>query len=575
MSKKKNISKKRICSPKTKEKREARQYKIDINTVFKNASFVQIPTRDIEFNYNGMKGEIDNIYVYDNIVVISEDTCAKESSNICDHLRKKSFLYKEIEHNTAKFIEFMRDTYQGFREYRDRNKQYDAKDYKIRFIYCSMYPFNNDQKSNFENIVFVDYVDLKYFLSLAKSIHKSSRFELLKFLKVNFDEIGIETGTKQIELMGFLLPDSKSGFQDNHNVVTFYIAPKTLIELSYVLRKDGNWRNQDALYQRLIIKSKIKSMREYLSALERVFINNIIVTLPSETKLLDAQGDKIRIESENKTISMPVKIQIPEKFNTIGIIDGQHRVFAYHEGDDAYEENIKVKRIKQNLLVTGIIYPASTKDSDKGEFESKLFLEINDKQSKVRSELRQSIQTIVHPFTAIAISRAIISKMGNKGPLENMLEIHSFDSGKIKTTSIVSYGLVHLVKFNGNDSLYKVWDAKNKEEIIAKQNKELLNNYIEYCTSQINIFISAYKNQLKRNNMFTMDKKVSRALSITALNGALSCFRKIIENNQVNSFDYYTNCFNKLKIEYFPDKFQYKSSNWKSLGDEMYKQCFL
>jgi DGQHR domain-containing protein len=566
---------KRLLAIEQKRKADERRYKTDINTVFKNAGFIQIPTRDKEFEFLGKTGEIDNIFLYHNIIVISEDTNAA-SKHIPDHIRKKAIFYKHIQENAADFIQFIEGVYPEFIVYRAKYPQYDPVDYKIIFLYCSRNTIEAHHKTPHGHILFFDYPYLRYFLSLAKTIQRSSKYELFKFLKLDISDIGTKSANKAIHVDGFLLPESPSGFPTNHNVVTFYIAPQELLELSYVLRKDGSWRDDDALYQRLIVKSKIKGMREYLSNEKRVFINNIIATLPAETKILDVKGNTIDYNKIDKTKATPAKVQIPYEFNTIGVIDGQHRIFAYHEGSDKFENAIASKRDKQNLLVTGIIYPENFSQERKLKFESKLFLEINDKQSRVKSDLKQAIETIVNPFTSIAISKSIISGLSQSGPLLDMLEVHFFDRGKIKTSSVVSYGLKHIAKLSGDDSLFSIWSNRNKQELLGKSNnKELLKEYIKFCVDELKKIFSGYQRVLSTRNLYTLDRKESRALTATAINGVIFCLRKIIETKgKTGDYEYYNKAFSKLKIEYHPQKFKYKSSHWKELGEEMYKQCF-
>jgi hypothetical protein len=57
---------------------------------------------------------------------------------------------------------------------------------------------------------------LRYFLSLAKTIQKTCRYELFKFLNLNLQDISITNGAENIQLDGFLLPESPSGFPANH-----------------------------------------------------------------------------------------------------------------------------------------------------------------------------------------------------------------------------------------------------------------------------------------------------------------------------------------------------------------------
>lgn len=547
-----------------------RKFRIDINTVFKNASFEHILTRDVHFSFKEKRTEFDNIFIYENLVVVVEDTCSTNSDEIRIHLLKKSVIYKHFQANKDEFIPFLENTFPRFKEI--RNTKYDSSDFKLIFVYCSKNRFEERHKSDFPDIIFLDYNYLCYFLSLAKNIQKSSRFELFKFLRLQIQDIGINQGKNFKKISGSVLPESPSGFPQGHKVITFYIDPASLIELSYVMRKDG-WLDDDSLYQRMIIKSKISSMREYLAKEKRVFINNIIVTLPSSTRL-SRDGNTISFKEVTRT--EPIEIQIPIEYNSIGIIDGQHRVFAYHEGQDQYEKEISKKREKQNLLVTGIIYPQNLNRFEQTKFEARLFLEINDKQNKTRPDLKQAIETIVNPFSVIAISKRIIIKLSNSGALNDVLEVHFYDKGKIKTASIVSYMLRHVVKLSGDDTLFKLWNHPEKNKLIDKNDKILLDNYINFCTDEINRLFSAFKKTMALQNMWLQNQRLSRVLTTTTINGVIFCLRKIImEKNLTYSFDEYDKKLSKLKIDFRPGYFQYKSSHWKDLGEDMYKQCFL
>jgi DGQHR domain-containing protein len=470
MNKNKSVSRKRkrrkVLSPEErKRRREERRFKSDINTIFKNAGFVQIPTRDKHFEFKGIETELDNIYVFENIIAISEDTNTSSSDRINDHLRKKAVMYQHFLSFQNEFIDFLGVAFPNFRKYRRSKSKYETIHFKIIFVYCSRNSYEATYKKLYPKLKFLDYPYLRYFLSLSKIIHKSVRFELFKFLGLEYTEIGFSR-RQTMPLRGFLLPEAPSGFSKDFKIVTFYIDPKTLIELSYVLRKDGGWRDEDALYQRLLIKNKIKLMRKFLAENSRVFINNIIVTLPQNTSLMKDNNQTLTDDEIDKKVAQMTTINLPLEFNTIGIIDGQHRIFSYHEGLDDYDKIISQLRERQNLLVTGIIYPKSFALEKRPIFESNIFLEINDKQSRVKSDLKQVIEAIVNPYEPIAISRSIVSKLAAKGALANMLELHFFETGKIKTSSIVSYGLKYIVRLNSNDSLYKHWKRAGKLDLV-------------------------------------------------------------------------------------------------------------
>lgn len=151
--------------------------------------------------------------------------------------------------------------------------------------------------------------------------------------------------------------------------MSFYVDPAALLTRSYVLRQD-RWEESSNLYQRMISKKKIEAVRRYLLEDKRVFINNIIVTLPPTTEVLDTHGRHLDLSTVVKTT--PVKIRLPSRYNSVGLVDGQHRVYSYYEGG-LNEDRIRKLRIQQNLLATGIVYPTSANQNERIKFEAKLF----------------------------------------------------------------------------------------------------------------------------------------------------------------------------------------------------------
>ena len=158
----------------SKKKRKERQFKTDINTVFKNCGFHQVPTRDTHFEFKGRKGELDNIFVFENIVVLSEDTTISRLTDLKDHIRKKSDFFQVIKNNKNEFMLFLAATFNRFEE--AIGKKYDPVNLKLIFIYFSMTPLEKEFQSRYAHIKFVDYPLLKYFLHLSKAISKSTRF---------------------------------------------------------------------------------------------------------------------------------------------------------------------------------------------------------------------------------------------------------------------------------------------------------------------------------------------------------------------------------------------------------------
>lgn len=567
MAQKKRKKKKRKLTP---EQRAKRKYKTDIRTTFLNCEFTHIPSRNVNIEVKGWTGEIDSIFIFKNIILLIEDTYIEKQKDILDHLRKKADFFEHLINNIRALLETLQESFARFKEIIDNQTEYNTDEYKIINLYCSRFDVEQKYKNRYnKTFQFLDYSYLQYFLNLSRTIHITARIELLKFLGLCLSEIGIENSGQSIKKYeGLLLPETPSGFPTGHKLVSFLVDPEMLLEQSYVMRTDS-WRDSECLYQRLLIRNKINNMREFLAKGKRVFVNNIIVTLPSDTVLKRKNGEIVANSLSRRY--EPIDIEIPKRFNSIGIIDGQHRVYSYHEGIDNLESVIAIQRKKQNLLVTGIVYPSELTENKKRRFEATLFLEINDKQKRVQGDLKQSIEVIINPTSAIAIAKAVINNLSKDGPLSTKLETHFYDMAKIKTASIVSYGLRHIVAIKGEFSFYKLWRSSEKTSI--RQDNRILDSYIKYCTKKINTFVSAFKNNIP-DTMWTADKKASRVLTTTTINGLIFCIRKLIENRQINDFNYYNKAFRKMKISFSPNQFIYKSSHWKDLGEKIYNQCF-
>lgn len=552
--------------------RADRRFKTDIRTSFVNAGFRHVPTRDISIEVSLRTSDFDAVFLFENILVISEDTTLGGQRALADHLRKKNEFYQHIQQHQEELIATLKRKLPPIR-YHMAKHHLEASDFVLAFIYCSTMTVDEKYQERYGSTIrFIDRPKLQYFLHLSKTINRSARFEILKFLGLELDQIGLSASTTESsEYQGLLLPETPSGLPQGHDVVSFLVDPNMLLERSYVLRTDS-WRDTECLYQRLLKPAKLKSMREYLVKNKRVFINNIIATLPPDAQIIEGKATS-RSRSHDVRRIRPVRVIVPRRFNAIGLIDGQHRLFAYHEGSDKYEKSIEPLRSKQHLLVTAIQYPPKASAVSRQRFEAKLFLDINDKQTRVKSDLRQSIKRIVEPFSTLAIAKAVIEKMAATGPLTGLLEVHFFDRQKIKTASIVSYGLQHIVRLDSDSSLYKLWPARRRNDLTRGKDIGALNKYIDFCADKLNTFIAAFKTALP-DTLWTNDKRVSRVLTTTTINGLIFCVRRLVENELLRDYEGYRSGFKKLRINFQTGKFAYKSSHWKDLGEKMYTQCF-
>lgn len=499
-----------------------------VRGVFRGAGFTRISALcGKEFNYNNQKSDFDEVFVFENVLVCIELTTTS-SEKVGDHLKPKKIVYDKIQNDEEAFVKFYCDLSV------DLGKtllgKYAASDVVVRVVYASRHDFQPHYKINVPNPIYLDYPVLRYFKSTVETIRISGRHELLQFLKVDDQKLGndgaIDHGEKSDTYDGALLPEASSNFAPGYKVVTFYVDPQNLLTRAYVLRRNG-WRQSFSLYQRLLSKEKIDGIRKYLRSEKRVFVNNVIATLPPDTKLIDP-GTKKQVEAKDLKQTMQVKIQVPRRYNSVGIVDGQHRTYSYYETLEDDPEIAKLRK-RQNLLVTGVIYPEGALALEREKFEARLFLEINANQTTAKSNLKQAIGLILDPFAAESVAAKVLDFLDRQhGPLANQVERYFFDVDKLKPTSIISYGLKPLVKLSGTDSLFHKWDHEGKDELPKGEDIALLDAYVAYCAAEINAILVGFRSGLPKGR-WTTDKAVDgRALTTTFVNAMLIVLRMLI-----------------------------------------------
>lgn len=588
---KKNTSKKKKAKKKlTPQEKEQRSQRSEITTILKNIGFTRLPYIDGKyFDFDGRSSEMDDIFINENVILITEYTIGSPG----DHLLKKNYFYNKINQDKRAFIDFLlkEDKLNSFKKYYDENidGNYSKNELKIRVLYCSKQTVSDEHKNLVGEVVFFDYHIVKYFQSLTKVIKKSSKYEFLDFLKIPFAEFAenIKSSSKTIlkQFSGHILPEEKSSFKEGYKIISFYIDAESLLKRAYVLRQNG-WQDAENVghYQRMLVANKISAMRKYLTDKSRVFINNIISSIATDKiKLYDENNNLLTLNKngqfvgDNSTEVTPASIEIYDECNIIGIIDGQHRTYAYHEGDDQYEALIAKQRKVQNLLVTGILFPADESPQKRLKFEANLFLEINSNQANASSQLKQEIELMISPFSTIAIAKKILLGLNKSGPLGNLIEHYWYEKGKIKTASIVSYGLRPLIKIEdikSKDSVFALWTNTDKNKLKVRDNEEfeLLNEYINFSVEKIRDLLIAFKSILTSEQWKTYSPSTADGLlTVTFINGVLNVLRLLIDNNKVSSVDIYKT---KLTgVEKFPFK-TYKSSQYRKMGEDIYNKYF-
>ncbi len=356
-------------------------------------------------------------------------------------------------------------------------------------------------------------------------------------------------------------------------MVSFMMSAEKLMANSYVLRKD-NWDQSMEFYQRLIKKGRITSIRKYLASTGTTFFNNIIVSLPPEAYFIDEKTEHRANINEIKGYGN-YKLVLPNEFNTICVIDGQHRIFAHHEGADILENTIKPLRKKLHLLVTGLVYPETMTYDDRLKYESSIFLDINSNARPVPADLLLFIQTLRDPFSDYGIARRVLVQLNQRSPFYNLLELSSTETARIKVASIVKYALRTLVAITDSgrkDNLYYHWSKETGNNLIGSKDRELLNEYIKFMVVEFTTYFSALKSVFEED----WESKDSKLLSTISINGFIMAYQTLIKHKGVgHDVEFYRSSFEKLtSIDFTKGKFGYTSSQYRMFSKKILEECF-
>ena len=551
------------------KKRKVLAFRKKIRSSFTDAGFTYFSTLDKHFPIGTRTVELDYLFLYENIIVICEDN-TKQKKDI-DHIRNKNESFAEIRNNKTAFLNWLSNT---FPEKATMVKQYRPERYFLYYIYISQteLEITEDEKNRYSNLLFWDPETLSYFNRRAQCIQHSARYEIFRYLGLKNDEIGFSgsEGGKTTIKAPIIYPQEATGLRNGVRVVSFMMSAEKLLRTSYVLRKDS-WEESMFLYQRLIEKDKVKSIRAFLAQKGEAFYNNIIVALPDNVTFEDDAGTPILVE--NIGDFQHCKLVLPDEMNSICIIDGQHRIFAHYEAPatEKYELQIAPLRRQLHLLVTGLIFPTEMKEPERKQIQSQIFLDINDNTKKVAPNVLTHIEMVKDPFSDIGLARRVIERLNKKRVFLNRFELSALDESKIKVASIIKFALRYLVTVTpaeGKTSLYAYWQGN--KEAFQQKDEASLNDYIEFCANSIDLYFSAIRDAFKSS----WNDPASKMLSVISINGFIIAFNRQLNKYGVSDYPFYSSCLRKLSIDFSKNGFPYTSSQYRKFSGRILAEAF-
>ena len=567
--------------PKKRERGEQEKLQKELRKKIKNCfeqmGFTYLKTEKFHVKLQRRTVEVDSVFLFENVILFCEDTITNPSHQK-DHLRKTKEAVDAIEDDFATMLHALKDRYEG--KFKDFDS-YPESSYKRFYLYVSNRSFDGVDRDRFSPLKLIDIGILNYFSAMSSAIYKSARFELFGYLGLEASAIGSpSTGSKQNLIDATIItPEKNANFGNGVRMVSFMMAPNDLLECGYVLRKDG-WKKDVQVYQRFTEKGRIKSIRQFIAKNKKPFVNNIIVGLPDSSEIVDEGNQPIKLE--DISTYRDCKLRIKKEYNSICIIDGQHRVYAHHEGKDVLERDISSLRNQLHLLVTGFIFPPKMSPRDRAEFEATIFIEINKEAKKVSNSVLQYINMWMKEHSSVGVAREVIEKLNSGGVFKGLFQLSEIEPARIKITSIISFALSRLVsidKPDDNSTLVYYWDGEKDllkaDKIKTPEGEDAFNSYINFCTSIINSYFSALR-QVRKSDWNDQDSKI---FSVTSINGFLLALKASLPSIGLKERNNYVEFFNKLDISFkkssIPGEgFPYSSSQYAKFSRQILEDCF-
>lgn len=234
-----------------------------------------------------------------------------------------------------------------------------------------------------ESVLLLDERDLEYYEALVKHLGPAARYQFLSEVFRGKKVRGLEIRVPALRTkMGQL------------TCYTFSVRPDYLLKIAYIAhRAKGKAFDVDS-YQRMVNKSRLKSIGQFISD-DGIFPTNIVINIEDRKEVGFDRGKQ---KGSPETGGLFGWLTLSPTYGSAWIIDGQHRLYGYSGHPRAHTSYL-------NVLAFEALKPSK---------QTELFVDINSKQRKVKRSLLVELDATLKWDSEDDRTRlhAIISKAG-------------------------------------------------------------------------------------------------------------------------------------------------------------------
>jgi DGQHR domain-containing protein len=215
------------------------------------------------------------------------------------------------------------------------------------------------QRAASEHIQIITERELRYYSQIAEHLGKAARYQFLaEFLK-----------DQQIPALSQKKVPAIKGKLGGKAFYCFVTTPRDLLKIAFVNHRSLNDPEGAPTYQRLVVRSRMRDIGDFIRA-GGYFPNNLIINFQRSVRF-----DKI-VPDEGTGVIYG-QLYLPDRYRSAWIIDGQHRLYGFAPVDDKY--------LDQNVIVVAF------EGLPKAE-EANLFVTINHEQKSVPKHLLDDLE---------------------------------------------------------------------------------------------------------------------------------------------------------------------------------------
>lgn len=336
--------------------------------------------------------------------------------------------------------------------------------FKFKFILATKnLSISEDDSKRLEKLkgVHLNEENIDYFFQLYSQLGAASKYQFL----------GNIFEGQEIPEMENKIPAVR-GKMGGHTYYSFATEPENILKIGYVLHRNKANVNMMPTYQRLIKKSRLKSVHEFIEN-GGYFPNSIVISIDAKNCQFDPANTQVA-----STISDVGILHLPKKYKSAYIIDGQHRLYGYSNSEYKNKNTIPV-----------VAFINLSRDE-----QVQLFMQINENQKAVSKDLRNTLnadllwtsENYLEQIKALCSRISIYLGEDRNSPLFNKISIG--EDKKTITTQAIENALKKS-KFLGKVSKNKIEEIgliyNGDIDFTYDKLKEYLTKGFEYLSTNI------------------------------------------------------------------------------------------